>query len=420
MSVKKEVKGFWWAPGRPDVRWFGTLTLEPRRTPKLEVFAEQSGPLEDMHEFGRVVHGKDEHGRPVTLLCVGWSGSSGSGGVARYTLTAGYALLGIALPDAASFCVNDLCLQMQQLYGWLGITGFKRAARCAGDEVVIRYRHPDETLFPISGDLVVGVGIFSSTHDQCQSQGVEEEASIAFRSGAGLSLKGCFDLVHAMRLLLHLASLKPVYPSWMSVHRDGYGHQSGSVWIPEDVEVWTSLLGEAKTETPFPDEWLFRFEDVRGRFPDFMREWLEYVERFAEAFRCYSTTVYHSLPPELDHLCIAQALEAYHGVRFQSQARRGLAGKLKELATPHAGSLTGLVNDVEKFADDAATTRNYYTHHNPDDLAKGTVAKRANLTRLNEKLTLLFQMCVLTDLGIPPDRFSRLRQQLATEIIEYT
>jgi hypothetical protein len=47
------------------------------------------------------------------------------------------------------------------------------------------------------------------------------------------------------------------------------------------------------------------------------------------------------------------------------------------------------------------------------------VAEKADLWRMNEKLKLLFQMCVLTDLGIPADRFSRLRRQLATEFIDY-
>jgi hypothetical protein len=64
-------------------------------------------------------------------------------------------------------------------------------------------------------------------------------------------------------------------------------------------------------------------------------------------------------------------------------------------------------------------TRNHYTHHNPKWKATGKVAERAELVRLNEKLRLLFQMCVLTDLQIPDDRFPRLRRQLATEIIDY-
>jgi hypothetical protein len=47
------------------------------------------------------------------------------------------------------------------------------------------------------------------------------------------------------------------------------------------------------------------------------------------------------------------------------------------------------------------------------------VAERTDLFRLNEKLQMLFQMCVLTDLAVLADRFNRLRRQFATEIINY-
>jgi hypothetical protein len=47
------------------------------------------------------------------------------------------------------------------------------------------------------------------------------------------------------------------------------------------------------------------------------------------------------------------------------------------------------------------------------------VAKKAALIRLNEKLELLFQMCVLADIGIPADRLPNLRRQLATEIVDF-
>jgi hypothetical protein len=46
-------------------------------------------------------------------------------------------------------------------------------------------------------------------------------------------------------------------------------------------------------------------------------------------------------------------------------------------------------------------------------------AVEGKLIQLNEKLTLIFQMCVLTEMGIPAERFIRLRRQLATVIIDY-
>ncbi len=120
------------------------------------------------------------------------------------------------------------------------------------------------------------------------------------------------------------------------------------------------------------------------------------------------------------HLSLAQALEAYHGIKFRSHRDRGLRAKISESATTHAVNLRGLVTDLDGFAAEVGKTRNHYTHHNPADLALGGVAERADLVRMNEKLKLLFQMCVLSDLGIPAGRFSCLRRQLATEIIEYT
>ena len=82
--------------------------------------------------------------------------------------------------------------------------------------------------------------------------------------------------------------------------------------------------------------------------------------------------------------------------------------------------LKGLVDDIPDFAKSVLCTRNYYTHHAPKWLDTGKVAKRTDLIRLNEKLRLLFQMCVLTDLKIPSDRFLRLRRQLATDVINYS
>jgi hypothetical protein len=47
------------------------------------------------------------------------------------------------------------------------------------------------------------------------------------------------------------------------------------------------------------------------------------------------------------------------------------------------------------------------------------VAERADLFRMNEKLTLLFQMCVLTDLKIKPQRFGLLKRRIATHVTDF-
>jgi hypothetical protein len=417
MKPPREIKGFWWFPEQPETRWFGTLTLAPEDGPKLEVFVEGGELFAKVRAPSGVIHGMDERGNSVTLLFVMPPMSSFSGALMQMNFHAGYALLGIAVPDAASFIAHELRLEMQHLYGWFGQSGFIRGGPVAPEEFVVRYRQPDEIRFQITPELEVGLGMSFEMRNGAKDRALKEEAWAIFRSSQGFPLGRCFELVNAVRLMLHLAVLRPVYPVLIETRKQGHGYQRDDRWVDHDIEVCGSVLREHTDHRPIGGRWTFRFEDFRNNFAVFFRDWLDYVEKYREALGCYSGTIYHSLTSELAHLSLTQALDAYHGVRFQSHARRGLESKLNELAAPHAQSLAGVVDDVEQFAKSAATTRHYYTHHNPDDLATGLVAERADLIRLNEKLKLLFQMCVLGDMGIPADRFPDLRRQLATEIV---
>jgi len=92
--------------------------------------------------------------------------------------------------------------------------------------------------------------------------------------------------------------------------------------------------------------------------------------------------------------------------------------KIEALAQKHSEHLKGLVDDAAEFADIVRDNRNYYTHHDPEIIKKGRIVSGSKLIRLNEKLRLLFQMCVLNEMGIPTERFHRLRRQLASAIID--
>ena len=101
------------------------------------------------------------------------------------------------------------------------------------------------------------------------------------------------------------------------------------------------------------------------------------------------------------------------------RGRQRFASRILALAQQFLPYLTGLVSDAAAFAEDVKDNRNYYTHHDPTIKQGGRVLSGAKLLRLNEKLRLIFQMCILTELDIPADRFSILRRQLASDIIDY-
>src|ERR1044072_4489001 len=111
----------------------------------------------------------------------------------------------------------------------------------------------------------------------------------------------CRELISSVRTLLHFAVLKRSYPVWVTAYKSGYGKQYGERWLATDIEIISSNLQETVSEYPLPARWLFRFEDVQADFATFMRNWLDYTEKYAEPLGCYSSTVYHCLTDAISH-----------------------------------------------------------------------------------------------------------------------
>lgn len=416
MSEKREIKGFWWTPEKPEHRIFGVLTLETGEGAILETFVEGGFFAKAFDPDKQIIHGQDEQAKPVTLLFVGPGQRTITGGLMRKNFHPIYVIFGIALPDVGSFVANELQLWIQHLHGWVGTTGFFENSQ-QSEEMRILYKRPEDVYYRINDDLEVGIGISTNFQTSYWERSIKEEAWISFRSKAGLSFHTSLKLLNAIRMLLHFAILKRVYPVEISVEKNGHGYSVGDRWIKQAIAVWGSVLREPKSERPIDEAWIFRVKDFGDGLATSFKFWLDYVERYDEALNCYSSTVYHSLTDPLTHLSLTQALDAYHGVKFQSHSNQDFKGKIQELIAPHTTSLRGLVDDVSAFVEQVHATRNFYTHHNPKWKETGKVAEKVDLYRLNEKLRLLFQMCVLTDLQIPADRFLGLRRQIATHII---
>lgn len=113
---------------------------------------------------------------------------------------------------------------------------------------------------------------------------------------------------------------------------------------------------------------------------------------------------------------LAQALEAFHATKY---GKASFAERVTALTTPHLANLTGLEQNAGSFGEEVRDNRNYYTHHDPTIQARGRVLSGSQLLRLNEKIRLVFQMCILSEMGIPEERFAILRRQIATWMVDY-
>lgn len=421
MSEKRNIAGLWWLSTNPDERWAGTLTLEHDKSPKLTVSTLKSASQFCGQELRAppVINGHDQNENPITLLFPGCPRTHGGMALSQIEYSAHYAILGLALSHHNDFRVNSLIFQMQHLLAWVGLTGFLKGEPNSADDLSVHYKFPQDESFIINADLSLKLQPGALFNNGLYEKKLQEKMSVAFVSKKGINLSQGKELLGAFRHLLHLATLKKVFPLEMKAQKDGHGYLHGEKFYPHDIELWNSVIREDVKSDFLPDEWVFRYADVQSRFSDFFSSWLKFTNDFEEALNCYLTTIYHNLPPTVEHLCLTQAVEAYHGIKFASHEQRNFGGKVQELVDKYKDHLKGLVDDVPEFANTVRDNRHYYTHHNPEDLNAGRVVKGEKLIRLNEKLKLLFQMCVLTEMGIPADRFVRLRRQLADYIMVF-
>ena len=420
MSEERTVKGFWWHPDTPDERWFGVLEQKTRANIRLTCHAEANTFTPLAESSGVTIHGRNEQGTPVTLFVVSRTRKTISGGMTTLQLHPGYVLEGIHLADKDSFKALAVDFRLQHLYGWLGITGFDpRVSANASGKVTISYKRPDQTCHEVGADTKVEFGLLTKYVCSVQERSIDEEATISISHEVGLTFSTCREMIAAFRSLLHFAILKPVYAVGMTF-RGFAGQEQPDERPPHEVVVWSGNWHEPKTEYSAEPVWIFRYSDVATNFGTFFAKWLNYRLQYDEPLDCYTTTVYHPLPTPVEHLCLTQALDAYHGVRHASHARRDFKAKVEELCEQHQDALSWLVSDTSSFATQVRDTRDYHTHHNPKDLAtRDVVLGTTSLRRLNEKLAVLFQSCVLQDMGIPEERLRRLHRQMASDIVEY-
>lgn len=419
MDNELTLKGFWWSPDAPKQRWFGVLT-QTEKAIELVCYSDAGdiGLVND--ESSGTVYGKDEKGRPVTLLVVSRDGSTKSGGMKTVTFSSGYVLLGVHATDRDAIRFKTVDIRLQHLYGWLGITGFNRKSNTqTPDEMTISYNYPPWISHQVREDLKVEFGVNTNSSSKFQTKSITEEASVSLTSETGFSFDQCWEYSVAFRTLLHFASLKPAYSVSMTLH-DCVKASDGTKVPSREVRVWSRNFHEPMTLPPIDAYWVFRYNDVCQDFGPFFNRWLTYTEKYNEAFQCYNSTIYHRPPATVEHLSITQALDAYHGVRFNSHGNQTFKCKVKQLLDANKATLSSLIpSDLSAFAERIVITRNYYTHHNPEKLKTGNVAKGIDLMLMNMMLRILFQSCVLSDIGIPVSKLERLRHQMPVKIVEY-
>ncbi len=422
MIKPQTLKGYWWNPSHPERKCFGVLEYSSEGI-ELACHAESADMRILDNTSPATVHGLDEKGRPISLLYTDSCGGTRSASMATQRVRSAYALIGIHAADKHSFRSEKVFLRLQHLDGWLGMTGFNRQlnGRISADQsfdVTIQYSRPSEQTHNVQDGMAIAFGINSAYNAAMQEQRIWEYAYACISRGRGFTFDEAWEMASHLRSILHLASLRPVYMVEMELQQ--CSQISGeSTNTSRNVSVWSRNLREAHSMDEWESRWVFRYPQLSNNFGLTFKRWVEFQNKYQEAMDCYISTVYHRLPESVCHLCLTQALDAYHGVRYDSHDKHNFKPKIAELIEKHKHALGNLDCSKDDFPERVWITRNYYTHHNPKWLQTGKVAQGMDLIRMDEQLRILFQTCLILEMELPIECCNALRCQIAKKIIEY-
>ncbi|GBE92543.1 HEPN domain-containing protein [Nostoc cycadae] len=303
---------------------------------------------------------------------------------------------------------------------------------------------------------------------------IEQKTYLTIQNPCNQPLDECINLLISFRDLLSFAITKPTSVIEITgivnvIYQKPVKQKNLSITIEEELRetqviIMFGLWGSAKNSEIelSPHEMLFTFSDVEKNLGAVFETWINKKETYEFVFDLLMTTIYTpSLYLHYKFINIIQALEAYHTSKYEGiyqdqkiyekglytlfreilnnfpseitdkekgisdEFRNALKGKLKfqtrftletrlkeilnNISYLLPNNFIGSMEDRELFARRASETRNALTHH--DKEKRKQAAEGLELFQLFHTLTVLLQICLLTELNLTDDSIKTLVQR---------
>jgi hypothetical protein len=437
-----EYQGVWWTEGHSDkVR--GTLSFfgRDRAILNLDNDFPSSGEV-------KMVWGITDTGRPITLVgCV-------KTGVPLFSLTgfspAKYKVsevyVGAHFSEKGEITFRTIYVCFNYLSQWVNISGL-RYQEILNDQGQIQ-SYEISCMHPEAKDVFLPDGSQLSIIFRCNMNA--DRSAVTLRQTTGISIVASESLslhrwlnsyLSPLQDLIHLAMLRPnsitelqgkVEPSEEEQDRSGY------------VDIFFSPIFHDEQEPVIlnPEDFLFRFDDVKDCFHDVIVNWFKMKDELGIVRSVFFGTFYqrHTFLDK-KFIDIAQAAEIYHRRRYSNnilpksqwkdllnrlrsvlseEEKRWindriafgneprLRERVRELLDETDDVLSKLVGDKDAFAKKVTDTRNYFTHYSGGSQGK---AIDGELLFLTEVLITMMQRCFLMQLGVPSERCVEMFQR---------
>lgn len=426
-----KMAGKWWLPESPEKPAYGTLSCSESGELELSLLGTLSGafPINREKDLPLIlgVLDDDKFGQDVSLFDCFVTKFSGAPLGGKETIFANRGYFGIHASGATDTLFSRIDLRLSGLSAWAsGFTGFKPPSA----PFSVAWEQPG----PISGDILGGTILLGAG---CSSSGGRE-----YRISERLGL--VIKLDHALPARQIEADFVSPLQNLFSFATDHANSVSEFSLTPESNRESAKVVGAATfwDESVAANllEWsmLFTFEDVRKRFAEVCRIWLDLSRRHQTAFAVYFGSLYR--PPgytDLRFSLLAQAISLYakgrpnthalehpptgevspsvrelldiHPVVTAEKALATLATEFEDLFAPLVTASGGKCEDFIAYA---TNTVRYSLMRTPP--SGPHASNGSDLYWLCERVAFLFKMAVLSDLGFTSEQIARLLERNRT------
>ena len=445
MIEEFEYKGIWWLPDKPEKQISGTLRFTPNEGGVLELMSS----FKDIQVEPEIILGVSSNGKNITLQkCFDTKTNFNFPGFLTSSFYANVIFIGAHFQKLEDIKFKSISIHYSHLDEWVNISGFNIKPPGEEKELIIKYKLPEPIKADVSNVLKVLINIRAteSSPSFVQKEAtIKQETEIKIETSEDKSFEDYRRIMYHIQNFLTLGITEPVHPLAIAgltgVNKEMI---EDKVHYPP-VEIFYRLSDIPKSHKPLhPFDMLFTFKDISNSFESFLRNWFEKEDLLEPVYNLYFGTLYNPRM-YLEHrfLSLIQAIESFHqrtyggeyssdedykvvydalvnsipeGVRSGLKDRLkeylkygnefSLRKRLKEIFDKNQEILDGHIGNKKAFIEKVVDTRNYQTHH--DEERKERAASGEDLYRLIQKLKMLLEICLLTELGFTSEKIKAL------------
>jgi len=415
MNERKEYKGMWFLPNKPDEQVAGILYFNPNESINLELIGSLgknngiSFILEPQLHF-QVIHGivyNNNKVSKITLFDCYFSGTYNSScEFALSKFQCSYLLVGKFINTKEDRVFDRIRVYFPCLIDWYPYRSIKHNMQFDNDGYIYQWEVGSEKnkylkTFSIDDNSNLILNAYAGFNASDKAYNLYQDAYLEIECSIKSSFAELYHKADLFRDFLSLAVLTDVpFSEILLYDNDDFQQLNDNKKSMNVTQLYFVTERYSTDKYPFYN-YLFRFTDVEPVFADIIRKWYNESNQLAPIRQhLIKSITYNKVFDSVDFLVVIQAIEGFY-LRFISNRKENLKTKLEKLYDKF--NTIAVLNNNIVDTDKTVTSRHYYSHFFEKE---PNVCDGLELFDITKKLKLLLICCVLSVVGFSNDEIN--------------